>query len=215
MSVQKNAPAPPATQPSLTDSRAELRRPTAAYRWIYWLALPVAALAFWAVARNYWAWDNFGTVEPGQVYRCGQLLPGQLEKLIKRYKIKTIIKTNIPDLSLADMGREREVCRRHYVRVAALIMPGDGRGEFAQYDQALALLCDQRNLPALITCARGTHRTGAVVAVYRVLAQHWTVARALAEMEDYRFDPGGQWGRAKHPLTEHLHTYFKERLDHE
>ena len=41
------------------------------------------------------------------------------------------------------------------------------------------------------------------------------LARALAEMEDYRFDPGGQWGRAKHPLTEHLHTYFKERLDHE
>ena len=178
------------------------------------LALPAAA-ALWAAARGCLAWDNFGTVEPGLIYRCGQLRPAHLEKLIKRYKIKTIIKTNIPELSLADMAREREVCRRHDVRVAALIMPGDGRGEFAQYDQALALLRDRRNLPALVTCARGTHRTGAVVAVYRVLVQCWPVDRALAEMEDYRFEPGGGRGRAEHPLTAHLRAYFKERLNHE
>ena len=215
MSAQNNVPAPPVNQPAPTDCRAALRRPASAYRWIYWLALPPLALVFWAVAHNYWAWDNFGTVEPGQIYRCGQLRPGQLEKLIERYKIKTIIKTNIPDLSLADMEREKEICRRHNVRVATLIMPGDGRGEFAQYDQALALLCDQRNLPTLVTCGRGTYRTGAVVAVYRALAQHWTVDRALAEMAEYRFDHGGRWGRAKHPLTEHLRAYFKERLNHE
>ncbi len=218
MPNRENTPARPAAKPPMHDRRpTDACRPPAGrlWRWLAALLLLPAAGGLWLVARGCVGWDNFGVVEPGLIYRSGQLRPAQLEKLIRRHKIKTIIKTNIPELSIADMAREREICRRHDVRVAALIMPGDGLGEFEQYDRALALLRDRRNLPALVTCARGTHRTGAVVAAYRVLAQNWPVSRALAEMEVYRFDPGGRRGRAEHPLSAHLRAYFKERIDHE
>ncbi len=218
MPNRENTPARPAAKPPMRDCRAAdaCRSPPARrWGWLTALLLLPAAGGMWLAVRGCLEWDNFGVVEPGRIYRSGQLRPAQLEKLIKRHKIKTIIKTNIPELSIPDMAREREVCRRHDVRVAALIMPGDGRGEFDQYDRALAWLRDRRNLPALVTCARGTHRTGAIVAVYRVLEQDWPVDRALAEMKAYRFDPGGRRGRAEHPLSAHLRAYFKERLDHE
>ncbi len=213
LTARQTAPEAGAPAGAARPTRAAPRR-----RRMLWLALLLllAGAAGWPVARRLLTWDNFGVVEPGWIYRSGQLQPSQLEKLIVRYQIKTIIKTNLPELPLPAMAREQAVCDRHNVKVVRLIMPGDGRGEFTQYDQALTWLRDRRNLPALITCARGTHRTGAVVAAYRVLLQHWPVRAALAEMERYRFDPGGQYGGGgEHPLLAHLRAYFKERTAHE
>lgn len=196
------------------------RRPPRHFWYIFVAALLlIAAVGVgWQLARNYQFLDNFGVVEVDLIYRAGQLKPFQLEKLIKEYKIKTIIKTNIPELALQDMAREQIICNRNNVRVVHLIMPGDGRGEFEQFDQAVDLLADKKNLPALITCARGAYRTGAIVACYRVRVQSWPIKRAFAEMESYRFDPYRR-GRGdvlvEEPLLAHLRAYFKERTGYE
>ncbi|MCA1808261.1 MAG: hypothetical protein LC725_02185 [Lentisphaerae bacterium] len=177
------------------------------------LLLVAAALVVgWQIRRRL-VLDNFGEVEAGIIYRSGQLTPAQLERLIKSRGIKTIIKTAIPELSLQDMAREQLICNRYNVRVVPLIMPGDGLGEYEQYDRAVELLMDERKLPALITCARGTHRTGAIVAAYRVRVQNWPVNRAMAEMENFRFNPyrSNRDHSGQHPLVEHLRGYFKTR----
>jgi protein tyrosine/serine phosphatase len=163
----------------------------------------VAAIGLYK-ARHYVLLDNFGVVEEGAVYRSGQLQPYQLERVIREHGLKTVINTREAEAPAALMAAEEEVCRQLGVEHVRLPMPGDGRGGFAQYDQALAILNDPDRLPALVHCARGTHRTGALIAAYRVRVQGRDPAEALAEMEQYRFDP------ADHPLVPHLAEYLGE-----
>ena len=100
--------------------------------------------------RHYVVVDNFGVTEEGLLYRSGQLKPYQLENLIQKYGLKTVINTRETDAPEALMSAEGEVCGRNGVEMIRLSMPGDGRGTYAQYEQALAVLSDTNRLPALV-----------------------------------------------------------------
>lgn len=149
--------------------------------------------------------DNFGTVVANQVYRSGQLTPGQLEAVIRKYGLRTVINTREEGAPHGLVEAEREVCARNGVEMVRIPMPGDGRGKYEQYDLALSILHDTNRLPALVHCARGTHRTGAIIAAYRVVEQDWDIAEALREMRRYRFDP------RNHPLSPYLRAFLEER----
>ena len=164
--------------------------------------LAVAAGVGLYKARHFVLLDNFGVVEAGAVYRSGQLQPYQLERVIRDYGLKTVINTREEEAPADLMKAEAEVCARLGVEHIRLPMPGDGRGAYDQYEQALAVLEDPDRLPALVHCARGTHRTGAIIAAYRVKVQGRDAAEALAEMETYRFDP------EEHPLVPYLTEYL-------
>ena len=167
----------------------------------------VVGLLLWFVKENRHKviLDNFGVVVPEQLYRSGQLTPRQFDKLIEKYGLKTIINTREPDAPAEIMAAEKAVCDARGIRMVRLMMPGDGKGSYDQYDQALEILSNPTNLPALVHCARGTHRTGALIAVYRVRKEGVVVDQALSEMENYRYDPEG------HALTPYLLSYFGER----
>lgn len=143
--------------------------------------------------------DNFGTVVKGEIYRSGQLTAPQLERVIKRYGLRTVINTREVG---ARIDAEEAACREQDVRMVRIAMPGDGRGEYEQYIEALRILEDPDARPVLVHCARGTHRTGALIAAYRVRAQGWEKEKALREMKRYRFDPRG------HPLVSHLEPFL-------
>ena len=149
--------------------------------------------------------DNFGVVEPGKIYRSGQPKPYQLEKLIREYDIRTVLNTREPEVREPLIRGEQEICDRTGARMVRIQMPGDGRGTYEQYDEAVALLRDPTNLPALVHCARGSYRTGAVIASYRVLAQGWSEADAIREMAKYRAHTNG------HVLIPYLREYFRSR----
>ena len=64
--------------------------------------------------------------------------------------------------------------------------PGKPRDD--QVKQFLGYMIERAQAgPIFVHCKRGADRTGFYVACYRVIAQHWTVADALAEMEDRQF----------------------------
>jgi len=149
--------------------------------------------------RHYVFLDNFGAVVKGEIYRSGQLTAPQLERVIKRYGLRTVINTREDG---ARVDAEAIACREHAVRMVRIAMPGDGRGEYAQYAEALRVLGDPDARPVLVHCARGTHRTGAVIAGYRVHAQGWEKEKALREMKRYRFDA------RDHPLIRHLEPFL-------
>ena len=149
--------------------------------------------------RHYLFLDNFGVVVEGEVYRSGQLTAPQLERVIRQYALRTVINTREEG---ARVGVEAKACREHNVRMVRIAMPGDGRGTYDQYTEALDILQDPEARPVLVHCARGTHRTGALIAAYRVLGQGWEAEEALNEMRRYRFDPRG------HPLVPHLMEFF-------
>ena len=50
--------------------------------------------------------------------------------------------------------------------------------------QALRIVADPQNRPLLIHCQHGADRTGAIVALYRVVYQGWSKERAIREMNE-------------------------------
>jgi protein tyrosine/serine phosphatase len=149
---------------------------------------------------------NFGVVEEGRVYRAGQPMPYQLKRLIRTYGIRTVVNTREPEAWAWLMKEEQTICEREGVRMVRIPMPGDGLGTYEQFDEALAILANPTNLPALVHCARGSYRTGAVIAGYRVLVEGWTEQDAVVEMKRY----GAR--RSDHVLVPYIDNYFRSRL---
>ena len=175
-------------------------------RWVTGVAVVIVAVVLAVkLARPWIALDNFGVVEPGKIYRSGQPKPYQLENLIRKYGIRTVINTRELEVRESLIRSEQEICDRAGARMVRIRMPGDGRGTYEQYDEAVALLRDPTNLPALVHCARGSYRSGAVIASYRVLVQGWSEDDAIREMAKYRADTDN------HVLIPHLREYFRSR----
>ena len=169
---------------------------------VFLIAAAVLAVKW---ARPWVVLDNFGVVEPGKIYRSGQPKPYQLENLIREYGIRTVINTREPEVRESLIRGEQKICDRTGARMVRIRMPGDGRGTYEQYDEAVALLRDPTNLPALVHCARGSYRSGAVIASYRVLVQGWSEDDAIREMAKYRAHT------ANHVLIPYLREYFRSR----
>ncbi len=173
-------------------------------RWIVGLVVLVVLGVGIKEGRHYVFVDNFDVVEEGVLYRTGQPKPYQLARLIEEYGIKTVINTREEHAPEELMAKELAVCEAAGIKMVRMSMPGDGRGTYDQYREALALLDDPESLPALVHCARGTHRTGAIVGSYRVLRQGWEPAAAIEEMTKYRFKT------EDHELVPHLEKFWAE-----
>ena len=129
---------------------------------------------------------NFRVVRPGVLYRSGQLTKAGLKRIINDYRIKTVV--NLRDgLSSVDKA-EVEFCNSEDIQFVR-ILPGqwgDVGGSVpveAGVRRFRDIMDDPRNYPVLVHCFAGIHRTGAYCAVYRMEFEHWTNARAIAEMK--------------------------------
>ena len=65
---------------------------------------------------------------------------------------------------------------------------------------------DPANYPVLIHCKAGLHRTGVMVAVYRMEYQAWTSHEAISEMKAHGFGDFGATA-ANAYVTQYLLTY--------
>jgi tyrosine-protein phosphatase SIW14 len=59
--------------------------------------------------------------------------------------------------------------------------------------EALRILADPVNRPLVIHCQHGADRTGAIVALYRVVIQGWSKADAVREMDEGGFHHSSLW----------------------
>lgn len=62
-----------------------------------------------------------------------------------------------------------------------------------QVVEALRILIDVKNRPLLIHCQHGADRTGAIVALYRVVVQGWSKEDAVREMNEGGFHHSSFW----------------------
>jgi protein tyrosine/serine phosphatase len=133
---------------------------------------------------------NFRVVEPGVLYRSGQLsIPG-LKRILNDYGVRTIVTLRDaytagkppPDLAEEQFCQEQEL---NYVRITPLAWwSDDGPAPASEGVQRfLKVMDDPANYPVYLHCFAGTHRSGAYVAVYRMEYQHWSNAEALAELK--------------------------------
>ncbi len=142
-------------------------------------------------------------VTAGRVYRSGQLTADGLADAVRRYGIRTVLnlQDEFPDPDMArgffdsDTVPESELCQKlgvRYIWLAPDLVPRqqvpDERP--AAIDKFLRLMDDEASYPVLIHCKAGLHRTGCMVAVYRMEYEGWSAQRAVQEMKDNGF---GDW----------------------
>jgi protein tyrosine phosphatase (PTP) superfamily phosphohydrolase (DUF442 family) len=142
-------------------------------------------------------------VEPGRMYRAGEMTADGFADAVARYKLRTIInlQDDYPDPDICrsfwnwSTIKESELCRRlgvHYVFLKPDLIPRRRvpAERPAAVDDFLDLMDREDSYPVLIHCKAGLHRTGVIAAVYRMEYQNWTPDEAYAELKAHGF---GDW----------------------
>lgn len=157
---------------------------------------------------------RFAVVKEGVLYRMGQPTEEGLEKIVRRYGIRTVITTRLEDPTLRrdlfDLGEpsgaaESAVIARLGAEQCDAPFPPAWYWPWPapdHFERIIDLLGDECRQPILVHCHGGMHRTGTIVALYRLEYDRWPVERALQEM--YSFDFG-----VTYPVHElNLRTYW-------
>jgi tyrosine-protein phosphatase SIW14 len=159
-------------------------------------------------------------VVPGRVYRSGQMTAEGFADAFARLGIRTVINVqdDFPDPDLdqnfinRSTVRESDWCAGHGVRYVALAPDLISRrlvgaNQPKVIDKFLSIMDDEHNYPVLIHCKAGLHRTGVMVAVYRMEYQGWSPLAAIKELKDNGF---GEWaGGADNDYIEQYITRFQ------
>jgi hypothetical protein len=158
-------------------------------------------------------------VVPGKIYRSGQMTVPGFTEAVERFHFRTIInlQDEYPDPDIAEgyfTGRtikESDLCRRLGVRYVYIPPDLILRRLVPEYrpqaiDRLLALLDDPATYPVLLHCHAGLHRTGVMVAVYRMEYQGWSPHEAIQEMKANGF---GEWPctSANDYITQYILTF--------
>ncbi|QDT40415.1 Dual specificity phosphatase, catalytic domain [Gimesia alba] len=134
---------------------------------------------------------RWGVVEPGKIYRSGQVSSYLIEPMLRENKIEKVIALNGSDLNKPYLKTEVETARKLKIDHQVLHLIGDGTGDVEDYAEAVAeiMRCEKAGKPVLVHCAAGAQRTGGVVAAYRMLVQKKTPEEAYRELLQYDWKP--------------------------
>ncbi len=123
---------------------------------------------------------NFGKVND-HIYRGGQPKSADYRQLVE-IGVKTIV-----DLRSDREPGARVAAERAGLRYINLPMAPRSYPQADAAKRFLEIVKDPANGPVYVHCAGGRHRTGAMLAVYRMEVDGWNIERAYQEMKDYDF----------------------------
>lgn len=155
------------------------------------LILSIGMIVWWyAGLRNRFEPVNFGVVEPGRIYRSGQISEHVIRKTIQANHVGVIVSLSGDDSR--DLTAEKSAAADlgvNYVYLGGLA--GDGIGDPEVYPKALAQImkANRSGHAVLVHCQSGAQRTGGVIAAYRILVEGQPPEQAFAEMRQYGHDP--------------------------
>lgn len=134
---------------------------------------------------------RWGVVEPGKIYRSGQLSASLVRDTLEKNNIDVVISLLKKERSSPDARAETEAVRELGIERVDLPLNGDGTGLLLHYAKAIQRMvtATAEGKAVLVHCGAGTQRTGGVVAAYRLLVQGKEPALAYEEMRQYDWDP--------------------------
>jgi len=135
-------------------------------------------------------------VADGKVYRSGCMTADGLADTIEKYHIRTVLNLmeEFPDPILSAgyfdnrEVHEQELCRKlgaTMVNLTVDLIAANrvGKERPAAIETFLELMDNPETYPVLIHCKAGLHRTGVIVAVYRMEYDGWTRHQAMGELK--------------------------------
>ena len=110
------------------------------------------------------------TVKPGVLYRSACPKPHELESVIRRYGIRTVVNlcTNGETTHPARYAEEEPICASNGAKFVNLPMIPDSPPSEKALDEWLRLFQSPERLPVLVHCKHGVVRTGEMVAAYEI-----------------------------------------------
>ena len=171
-------------------------------------AVAVAVIELWYPIHQRFVPKQFGVVEPGRIYRSGQISAPIIRATLERYDIQTVVSLQDYDANDAKHRAEREATEALGIRELHFPLRGDGSGAIHSYASALAEMAraDRDGAAVLVHCAAGTERTGATVAFYRILVQGRPASEA------YQRTAGRRLGSKRQPAAARLHERTHGRV---
>jgi protein tyrosine/serine phosphatase len=159
------------------------------------IALLLVAVPYGYARYAYHNIRNFHVVRAGVLYRSGQMSVSGLARVVHDHGIKTVVSLRDAHVAGDDPPdlEEEKWCRKEELNYFRLppqpweAADGSVPNEVTVV-KFLEIMKNQANYPVLIHCFAGKHRTGALVAVYRMEFEHWSNERALSELEMYGYD---------------------------
>lgn len=184
-------------------------------RWIRALiAVAVLAVAGQQAWRHLGAFVvpvRFRAVEPGKIYRGAWQTDWPMRRIVKDYKIRTILALAHPpehDLPIKEGALARELGVR-WVHRPILDDPKLAQGKDLNdlLDEAAAVLADPANQPVYFHCHHGVVRTSMVQVAYRTRFCGWDLDRAYDEVVR-------QFGSVELAPADRdrLATYYRQRV---
>lgn len=173
------------------------------------LALALAALGAWTVPYMGTEVQMVRVLDRAAdgraiLIRSPQPSPDDLRELAREHGIKTVINLRGHEPEREWWQEEHRAAQELGLRFEHFRFSGSKPPEAEQVAAYFALVEDARNWPILVHCWGGSHRTGALSALYRIQYQGWDNERAVEEMEAFWFD----WSeRDRSGLKEFIRTY--------
>jgi len=160
------------------------------------LGLRIALLSFALVSAGFFVANHrlgpkhLFPVTPGVLYRSGTLPPGQLEAVVDRYGIKTVVNLRSEGENAEGTWHERQIetLQRRSVVMEDLPMHSGFPPDDEVAERWIDLINDPSTHPILVHCQHGVVRTGIMVSVYQIEHLGLTGAEAL---ENFKFFGSG------------------------
>jgi len=147
---------------------------------------------------------NFHKVDEN-LYRSAQPTPKQIEKLKKKYNIKTIINLRGPQkLHMLDL--ERETCNKLGINLIEINFHSRGIPSKEKINEIYKILKTIK-YPALIHCKSGSDRTGLVAVLYLFLIKKVPLKKALKHLNFLPF------GHIKYSKAGKIDYFFEKFLE--
>ncbi|MFN5290422.1 MAG: fused DSP-PTPase phosphatase/NAD kinase-like protein [Planctomycetia bacterium] len=134
---------------------------------------------------------NFHVVNPNVIYRSGQMPLPAIHKIINDFHIKSIVSLRDSyDAGKAPPDAAEEKFAQEYGLKYLRLTPKKWESESGEtppilenISKYLELISDPANLPVLVHCFAGIHRTGAYCAIYRMEFEGWSNDKVIDELK--------------------------------
>lgn len=149
-------------------------------RWIARLAALVLAVPATWVGWNQ-ATYNFGVLQPGRIYRSGQMPAGALARTVHDLHIKTVV--NLRGPNARESWYRDEVAATLSAGATQVDIPLSSCVWMSRIQlRTLVRVLDTCDYPALLHCAWGSERTGLASAIAELLRPSGTLADAREQL---------------------------------